>query len=202
MVDQLREFFEWLLEGRFTAEQRKEFQRLMVEVWGKNDLAGNKGFIDLLRIQGRLVLIAPSDKKGARDKLQPQILEGLRKEKGDQTEQLLLSVYDTAHQQGGVGSQSADDSPEAVGGFRLDKQAIELYNKDQYNDAQPLFERAMTVREHLYGDNHPLVARSLYYLATIYRFRHDYARADLFLKRAEGIFEEAFGADYFFLSNV
>ena len=50
----------------------------------------------------------------------------------------------------------------------LNRQAGGLYNAGKYVDAEPLFRRALAIREKALGENHPDVAQSLNNLAVLY----------------------------------
>jgi tetratricopeptide (TPR) repeat protein len=78
----------------------------------------------------------------------------------------------------------------------LNKRAIELYNVGRYSDAEPLYKRALAVREQALGPDHPDVAVSLNNLAELYRAQGHYADAEPLHKRALAIREKALGPDH------
>ncbi len=62
--------------------------------------------------------------------------------------------------------------------------------------AESLFQSALTIRESLFGPNHPETAASLDNLATTRCAQGDFAGARLLLERSRKIFETSFGLDY------
>ena len=52
---------------------------------------------------------------------------------------------------------------------RLDQQILKLYREGKYDDAIPLAERALAIREKTLGAEHPDVAIALNGLASLYR---------------------------------
>jgi CHAT domain-containing protein len=64
-----------------------------------------------------------------------------------------------------------------------------LYQGGQYDEAQPLIERALMIREKALGPEHPDLAVSLFQVATIYTKKGDYAKAEPFYNRALAIRE-------------
>src|SRR5262249_11302836 len=62
--------------------------------------------------------------------------------------------------------------------------------------AEPLFQRALAIRENALGPNHPDVARCIYYLAILYREKGEYAKAESSFQRALAIWEKALGPEH------
>ncbi len=73
-----------------------------------------------------------------------------------------------------------------------------LYYKDrgQYKAAEPLYLRALSIREEVLGADHPDVANSLNHLALLYAYQGRYSEAEPLYLRALGIYEEVLGADH------
>ena len=71
-----------------------------------------------------------------------------------------------------------------------------LWERARYAEAQPLFERAMAIREKALGPEHPDVAVSLNALAILYRDQGRSAEAQALFKRALAIRENALGPDH------
>ena len=78
----------------------------------------------------------------------------------------------------------------------LDKLALLYYNQGQYAQAEPLYQRAMAIREEALGPEHPAVAISLNGLAGLYRTQGQYAQAEPLYKRALAIQEKALGPEH------
>src|SRR5260370_773531 len=90
---------------------------------------------------------------------------------------------------------TAADDPLAEG-RQLNQRALALYQQDRYADAEPLFKRALAIREKALGTNHPLVATSLNNLAELYRAQGRYAEAETLYQRALAVREKALGLDH------
>ena len=69
------------------------------------------------------------------------------------------------------------------------------YSQGLYPRAQPLYLRALAIREEVLGKHHPDVAATLNNLANLYLAQAMPARAELLHQRALGIWEEALGKD-------
>ena len=66
----------------------------------------------------------------------------------------------------------------------------------RYADAEPLYKRALTIREKALGPDHPNVAVSLNNLAGLYQTQGRYAEAEPLYKQSLAINEEALGSDH------
>jgi len=71
-----------------------------------------------------------------------------------------------------------------------------LWRKGRYAEAEPLFKRALQIREQTLGPDHPHVASSLNDLAISYLSRGQYAQAEPPFKRALAIREKTLGPDH------
>ena len=69
-------------------------------------------------------------------------------------------------------------------------------DQGRYADAEPLYKRALAIREKALGPDHPDVATSLNNLAELYRDQGRYADAEPLYKRALAIYEKALGPDH------
>ena len=67
-------------------------------------------------------------------------------------------------------------------------------NQGRYADAEPLYKRALAVREKTLGPDHPDVAQTLNNLALLYYNQGRYAEAEPLYKRALAIYEKALGS--------
>jgi CHAT domain-containing protein/tetratricopeptide (TPR) repeat protein len=76
---------------------------------------------------------------------------------------------------------------------RLEKEAEKLRDDGKFQEAIPLAERGLTLREGTLGPMHPDVARGLDDLAALYRERGEYEKAEQLALRALDIREKALG---------
>jgi tetratricopeptide (TPR) repeat protein len=76
------------------------------------------------------------------------------------------------------------------------KAAQYLRNCGRYVEAEPLFQRAVHIREQAQGPDHPEVARVLNYLAVLYWHQGKYAEAEPLLQRVLSIREQRLGLDH------
>ena len=79
---------------------------------------------------------------------------------------------------------------------QLNRQVTELYGAGRYNEAIPLAERALAIREAQLGANHPDTAQSLNNLALLYESMGRYGQAEPLYERALAIREAQLGADH------
>jgi CHAT domain-containing protein/Flp pilus assembly protein TadD len=79
---------------------------------------------------------------------------------------------------------------------QLNAQAFTLYNAGRYNEAVALLERALAIREKVFGNEDPAVAKLLNNLGAVYDAQGDYARAESSYLRALAIQEKALNAEY------
>lgn len=79
---------------------------------------------------------------------------------------------------------------------RLSGESRSLRQKAKYDEALPLIERALAIREKVLGPDHPAVADSLHALAVLYDNKGDYAKAEPHNLRALAIREKALGPDH------
>jgi tetratricopeptide (TPR) repeat protein len=81
-------------------------------------------------------------------------------------------------------------------GTVLNNLALSLDGAGDYAAAEPLFRRALAIREKALGPDHPDVATSLDNLAQLLEERGDYAGAEPLYRRALAIDEKALGPDH------
>src|SRR5215470_15249350 len=74
--------------------------------------------------------------------------------------------------------------------------ALKLQRAGKHDEALPLAERAMEIRERLLGTEHRDVAAAVGLLADVYYGRGEYARAEPLYRRALDIYEKALGKDH------
>lgn len=78
---------------------------------------------------------------------------------------------------------------------KMFKESVKLMGAGKYDEAAPLVERALEVRERLQGPDHYDVAATLNILASVYRQRSEYARAAPLYERSLSIFERILEPD-------
>jgi tetratricopeptide (TPR) repeat protein len=78
----------------------------------------------------------------------------------------------------------------------LRETAFYLRDRGRYAEAEPLFLRALRIREQQLGPEHPDVADSLSYLANLYRQQGKYAEAEPLILRALRIREQQLGPEH------
>jgi tetratricopeptide (TPR) repeat protein len=72
-----------------------------------------------------------------------------------------------------------------------------LYTEtDDYATAEPLYERALAIREKELGPEHPDIGTSLKDLALLYQAKGEYAKAEPLLQRALAISEKYLGPEH------
>ncbi len=64
------------------------------------------------------------------------------------------------------------------------------YNQGKYEQAEPLYQRALAIREQQLGPKHPDTAHSLNNLGLLYETQGKYAEAEPLLQRALAIYEQ------------
>jgi tetratricopeptide (TPR) repeat protein len=79
---------------------------------------------------------------------------------------------------------------------RLNSEIRKLYGQGKYDEAIPLAERALAIREKAFGPEHPKVAEALNNFGLLYRTKGDYARAEPLHQRALAISEKAQGPEH------
>jgi len=75
------------------------------------------------------------------------------------------------------------------------KAAHSRYVRGEFTQAEPLYQRALSIRERLLGPDHPLVAASLHALAGPVQAQGKYAQAEALLLHALRIYEQAASPD-------
>jgi CHAT domain-containing protein len=84
---------------------------------------------------------------------------------------------------------------------RLNQAAVKLRGQGKYDEAIPLVERSLSLREKHYGPEHQEVAEPLNTLATILYFKEDYQKAEAIHLRALMIREKTFGPSHPYVAN-
>ena len=81
-------------------------------------------------------------------------------------------------------------------GRLLHETAFYLRDRGRYTEAEPLYQRAIRIREQLLGPQHPDMAYPLTNLANLYREQGRYAEAESLYQRALHIREQALGPQH------
>jgi CHAT domain-containing protein len=79
---------------------------------------------------------------------------------------------------------------------QLNQQVLNLIQQGKYDEAIPLAQRSLAIRENVLGTDHPDVAISLNNLAELYRNQGKYAQAEPLYQRSLAILEKAPGTDH------
>jgi CHAT domain-containing protein/Tfp pilus assembly protein PilF len=79
---------------------------------------------------------------------------------------------------------------------KLNTEFFRLHRAGKYDEARPLGERVLEIRERALGSDHPDVARSVNNLAILYDLKGDFARSELFYQRALAIREKVWGPEH------
>jgi CHAT domain-containing protein/Tfp pilus assembly protein PilF len=81
-------------------------------------------------------------------------------------------------------------------GRKLYKESFELRGAGKYDEAIPLIERALEIRERILGRGHRDVAAAINVLATLYSLKSERAKAEPLFQLALAIREKALGAEH------
>jgi tetratricopeptide (TPR) repeat protein len=77
----------------------------------------------------------------------------------------------------------------------LEEMALVYWHQSRFDEAEPLYRRALAIRENAVGPEHPDVLQSLNNLAELYRAQGKYSEAEPLHERALAIRERAQGPD-------
>ena len=80
--------------------------------------------------------------------------------------------------------------------YRLNKVAFFLRLNANYDGAEPLYRRALTIREKVLGPEHPDTATNLHNLAVLLKSKGDYDGAEPLYRRALTIYEKVLGPEH------
>lgn len=79
---------------------------------------------------------------------------------------------------------------------RLNTEARRLLNLERYDEALPLFEKSLALRQKSLGPEHRLVAESLLNLGELHRRTRRYQMAESLMTRSLALFEKALGPEH------
>lgn len=103
-VAQLIEFFEWLFQARFTADDRADFQALAVKEYKTGGDKAIRGIKEILESHAKFKALGAAQREKVRQELLPQIAGSFQREHSEVNE-FLSGVYQNAGQ-----GATADDS--------------------------------------------------------------------------------------------
>ncbi|MBV9711551.1 MAG: tetratricopeptide repeat protein [Ktedonobacteraceae bacterium] len=78
----------------------------------------------------------------------------------------------------------------------LHKTAMYLHQRGQLQEAEPLYQRVLQIREQALGSEEPLVAETLNWLAVLYQQQGKYAEAEPLFQRALQVQEQTLGSEH------
>src|SRR5262249_45211667 len=79
---------------------------------------------------------------------------------------------------------------------KLSSEGLRLIDENKYDEARPLIERAMEIREKILGPDHLDIADALHNLAIIWKYKGEYGKAEPLYGRAMEIWEKTLGPDH------
>lgn len=92
MVNDAIAVWETFLELKFTGEQRRQLQQVIVDAWRRGDRKKIQDFLGDLKYVGK-----DDDLRAARDSNQAAFVEGLRRDPRDPANAIFLTAYNAAH---------------------------------------------------------------------------------------------------------
>lgn len=115
MVGKATEFFEWLLDAKLTAEQRRQFQDSLINTWKAGRTDEIQGTVNVIQFGDQLNQKTPQEREAYRQVLQSKFLEQVRAQPNSALSRWVLDVYDSAHK------------PLAAGNPPLTQQVVDAY---------------------------------------------------------------------------
>ena len=116
MVNSLIDFFEFGLGGKFTAQERAQFQAQRIADWTSANSQGRDALLNILENREKLMQLDEAKLREMQAKVQATLLENFAKQPNDPTSKLLLEVYNKAHAATTSVSSSAVQQPGYGGG--------------------------------------------------------------------------------------
>lgn len=86
-------------------------------------------------------------------------------------------------------------SPELAEASRLSADVVKLFAEKKYDEATPLAQHALKLREKALGRDHDLVGEALYNLANLYLVKKRYDESEPLFRRLLPIYEKRYGKD-------
>jgi tetratricopeptide (TPR) repeat protein len=125
----------------------------------------------------------------ALDAAAPEVLPHTEQASRKQCERLLPHILQGLHQ-----AHTFEDAPTLAS--LAYKAALYLYDAGRYTEAQSLYQRALHIREQVFGPDHPKVADVLHCLAALFGDQGRYEEAKPLYQRTLSIREQALGPDH------
>lgn len=154
MVDEVAGFFEWLFEGRMTAAERGELERILVEVWRRDARQEIKSVVEFGELNAKLLAAAEAQRDEVRAAMLPKVIESLRADPDDFS-RLMLGVYETAVAAHGEGpgdgaptSPSGGAAAELFGSWRTTQISMLMYQNQVTGSTTPGSGTSMQYRFH------------------------------------------------------
>ena len=85
--------------------------------------------------------------------------------------------------------------------WTLNDLALTYLDQGKYSEAEGLFERALAIREKVFGSGHPFVAQTLNNLGRVHAAQRKYSEAEELFKRALAIREQTLGEGHPFVAT-
>ena len=121
----------------------------------------------------------------------------------DRLEQQVIQLYQQGRYEEGIAiAEQVLEIRESILGNHPDtatalNNLAELYRAmGRYSEAEPLYQRSLSIREQQLGADHPDTAQSLNNLAELYRAMGRYSDAEPLYQRSLSIYEQQLGADH------
>lgn len=156
MVGEVAGFFEWLFESRLAASERRELERILVEVWRRDARQEIKSVLDFGELNAKLLAASAAQRDEVRVAMLPKVLESLRAEPDDFS-RLMLGVYEAALAAHGEGTGEGIQSPatrdanapgELFGSWRTSQVSMLVYQNQVTGSTTPGSGTSMQYRFH------------------------------------------------------
>ena len=90
-------YMEWVLEVRFTAAQRQQYQQMLAEMWRGGNQGSTDAVVKMAMVYDRLSQLGENERAQMRSGSQQQLVKLLETAADDQS-RWLLGIYRAAHQ--------------------------------------------------------------------------------------------------------
>lgn len=105
MADRATNYMEWLLDARFTADQRQQYRQSVVDTFRSRNQAAIDGLMSMIQAETKMESMSEAERASKREKIQPQFLALLRADPKAEGTSWLLGIYEAAHS--GASQQAA-----------------------------------------------------------------------------------------------
>lgn len=114
MSDGVATFFEWLFEARFTPEQRRRLDSVLVAAWRRDDRGEIKAVAEIGELNQKIAGATEENRHKAREAMLPVLLKNLNAEPNDLS-RLLLAVYEGRAASGADAAAGASEEQAGAG---------------------------------------------------------------------------------------